>query len=202
MADEDHKSLIGQILAYVDRPWRVIAIVVLFLVGGAGYAVYEQRDELIEAWLTPDALALKTGDVTTALEKLTEDTDADLIQIWAVDLSSNSQRFLAARRKDGERPFIPSPRRLPVIVTTSDVQSLVNVLNGHPACGDTADRPSPLMRRLVDRGMHRACAMPIPPSAEAFVGVIYLAWETKQDPSDEDNALVAAREVSKQLVKR
>ena len=202
MADEDHKSLIGQILAYVDRPWRVIAIIVLFLVGGAGYALYQQREEIIEAWLTPDSAELKTHDVASALEKLTEDTDADLIQVWAVDLGSNSQRFLAARRKDGERPIIPNPRRLPVITTTSDVQALVNVLNGHPACGDTEGYPSLLMRRLADRGMKRACAMPIPPSPEAFVGVIYLAWETKHDAGDEDSALSAAREVARQLVKR
>ena len=44
--------------------------------------------------------------------------------------------------------------------------------------------------------------MPIPPSAEAFVGVIYLAWETKHDAGDEDSALSAAREVARQLVKR
>lgn len=202
MAEGDKSGFIGTVLAYVDRPWKVVAVIAMFIIGGIGWVAYEQRDELIEAWLTPASAELATHAVAAALEKLTEDTDADLIQVWSVDLGSNSQRFLAARRKDGERPIIPNPRRLPVITTTSDVKALVDVLNGHPACGNTEGYPSLLMRRLADRGMKRACAMPIPPSPEAFVGVIYLAWETQHDAGDEDSALSAAREVSRQLVTR
>jgi hypothetical protein len=199
---DDRSTLLAQLFGYIDRPWRVVAIVVLFLVGGAGWVAYEQRDELLEAWLTPESAALNTADVPAALEKLVDESEADLVQIWAVDLGSNSQRFLAARRKDGERPIIPSPRRLPVIVTTSDVEALVHVLNGRPACVDTADRAAPLVRRLADRGMKRVCAMPIPPSPEAFVGVIYLAWLEPAGASAEDVALAAAREVAGKLVRR
>ena len=199
---EDKSGFIGTILAYVDRPWKLIAVIAMFVIGGVGWTLYEQRDEIIEAWLTPSEVTLKTHDVTVALEKLIEDVDADLIQVWAVDLSSNSQRFLAARRKDGDRPFIPSPRRLPVITIASDVQALVDVMNGHPACGVSSDKASPLMRRLADRGMTYICAVPIPPSPEAFVGVIYLAWLVKPSKVDEDSALVATREISGQLVKR
>jgi hypothetical protein len=195
-------GLLAQLLAYVDKPWKVGAVIALFVVGGAGWIVYEQRDELFEAWLTPDAAALDTGGVPAALDKLVEDSGADLVQIWAVDLGANSQRFLAARRSDGQRPIIPSPRRLPVIVSTSDIQAVVNVLAGHPACGDTGPRESPLMRRLADRGMQRACAMPIPPSPEAFVGVIYLAWREPPGATAEDVAVGAAREVARTLVSR
>jgi hypothetical protein len=206
MTDNNPKTsasgIIGQILGYVDKPWKAVVIIAFALIGGLGWLLYEQRDIILESWLTPESVELKVHEVPQALEKLTEETDADLIQIWAVDLGSNSQRFIAARRKDGERPIIPSPRRLPIVVTTSDVQALVDVLNGHPTCVDTKERESPLMRRLTDRGVVRACAMPIPPSPEAFVGVIYLAWHHKPDSREEDIAVSAAREVAGQLIKR
>jgi hypothetical protein len=203
MPDDRPSGLLAQVLAYVDRPWRVVAIVVLFLVGGAGWIVYEQRDELFEAWLTPSAVALNTAAVPAALEKLVEDSDADLVQIWSVDLSVNSQRFIAARRKDGERPVIPEPRRLPLIVRATDLQVLVDVINGHPACADlTLAAPSPVVHRLAERGMQRGCAIPIPPNPAAFVGVIYVAWLKPPDRSAEEVAVGAAREIAATLVRR
>jgi hypothetical protein len=196
-------GLLGQVLAFIDKPWKAAVVVVLFLVGGAGWAIYEKRDELFESWLTPDAATLKTDAVPAALDKLIEDTGADLVQVWSVDLSANSQRFIAARRKDGERPVIPEPRRLPVIVRTSDLQVIADVIAGHPACADvTLAAPSPVVHRLAERGMQRACAIPVPPSPDAFVGVIYVTWLKAPDRGAEEGALGAAREIAATLVRR
>ena len=203
MADEPSRNLLGALLSYADRPWKVIALIALILVGGAAWIAYEKRDELLEAWLTPSEIALRTDAVPAALEKLVSESGADLVQIWSVDLSANSQRFIAARRRDGERPVIPEPRRLPVIVRATDLQVLVDVINGHPACADvTLAAPSPVVHRLAERGMTRACAIPIPTSPEAFVGVIYLSWGTPPQHSAEEVALVAAREIAGTLITR
>jgi hypothetical protein len=152
--------------------------------------------------MTPSEVGLKVADVPHALEKLTGETDADLIQIWSVDMESNSQHFIAARRRDGERAVIPTPRRLPIIVTVSDVKALERILEGFPVCVDVTEFGSPLARRLADRGMKRGCAIPIPPTATKFVAVIYLAWQTAPDESSEKVAVGAAREVAATLVTR
>jgi hypothetical protein len=192
-------AMIDRVLHYMDRPWRVVAVVVLLILCGVGFVLYEQRDELIEAWLTPSSVELKTAEIPPALQSLIEETSADLVQIWAVDLPANSQRFLSARRRDGERPVIPEPRRLPVIVATSDIRALTNVLAGNPACVGTAEADAPLMERLASRGIVRACAVPIPPGGSILVGIIYLAWEKPPEVNDEDGALVAAREIAGKL---
>ena len=98
--------------------------------------------------------------------------------------------------------MIPSPRRLPVIVTASDVRNLVAVLEGRPTCLDLLATGSPLARRLAERGMRRGCAIPIPPTRESFVGVIYLAWAVPPDPSQENVAVGAAREIAAKLATR
>jgi hypothetical protein len=195
-------GLLAQLFAYVDRPWKVAAVIALLVVGGAGLVLYEQRDALIEAWLTPAEPELKLALVPAALEKLVSESDADLVQIWLVDLEANAQSFVAARRRDGERPVIPNPRRLPVITTASDAKALVDVLNGHPICIDITASGSPLARRLADRGMRRGCAIPIPPTGEAFVGVIYLAWSAPPDSGAESVAVGAARAVARELARR
>lgn len=186
-------------LRFVDAPWKAVALVGMVLTIGLGWVAYEKRDELFEAWLTPDAPELKTADVPEALTKLATETNADLVQIWAVDLSQNAQWFIAARRHDGERPVIPSPRRLPIIVTATDVKALIDVMEGHPVCLDLSPAGSPLARRLAERGMKRGCAIPIPPNPESFVGVIYLAWADATDASNENVAVGAAREIARKL---
>jgi hypothetical protein len=192
-------DLITSVFAYIDRPWKAVVVVVLAVLGLAGWIIYEKRDELFEAWLTPDTPELKTAEIPDALEKLAMETDADLVQVWAVDLSKNSQWFIAARRHDGERPVIPTPRRLPIIDHTSDIQRLTEILAGRPVCVALEPGGTPVARRLYERGMKRGCAIPIPPNPDAFVGVIYLAWSVSTDSSGENVAVGAAREISKKL---
>lgn len=203
--DDDKRShgvvlgTLERILAFIDKPWKAAVIVILIVICGGGWIIYEKRDQLFEAWLTPTSSELKTVDVPDALSKLTTETNAELVQIWQVDLPSNSQWFLGARRHDGERPVIPSPRRLPIIDHTSDIKKLVEVLDGHPVCVDITKDGTPVARRLAERGMKRGCGIPIPPNPESFLGVIYLAWPERTDDSNENVAVGAAREIAKKL---
>ena len=190
---------VSAVFAYVDRPWKVAALIAMFVVGLGGWLVYEKRDELLEAWLTPDMPELITSEVPAALATLTADTNADIVQIWSVDFSANSQTFLGARRHDGERPIIPSPRRLPIIDRTSDVRRLVDVLDGRPVCADFDHVGTPVVRRLAQRGMKRGCGIPIPPGGDAFLGIIYLSWAEPTDEHDENVAVGVAKEVAKRL---
>lgn len=192
-------GLIDRVLHFIDSPWKAVVIVVLMLLVFFGWLAYERRAEILEAWLTPSAPELKTSEIPEALNQLTSETDADLVQIWAVNLGTNSQWFLGARRHDGQRPVIPSPRRLPVVVNSIDVKSLAQVMDGSPACVDVTNNGSPIGRRLDARGMKRACAIPIPPGPEAFVGVIYLAWAVAGDVQSEGVAIGAAREIARKL---
>jgi len=193
---------LSQLFNYLDRPWKAVVVLALFVVGGLGWVLYEKRDVIIESWLTPSAPELKTSLIPDALGILTTETSADMVQVWTIDLALNTQQFYAARLRSGERPVIPTPRRLPVITSTSDAKALVDVLNGSPICLDLTVVGTPLAERLAQRGMQRGCAIPIPPSADAIVGIIYLAWEKPPDERSENVAVGAARDVARTLVTR
>ena len=60
-------------------------MVVLVLLGGAGWVAYEKRDIIIESWMTPSAPELRTALISDALGVLTTETSADLIQVWSID---------------------------------------------------------------------------------------------------------------------
>jgi len=193
---------LDQLYNFIDKPWKAVVVVALFLIFGAGWVLYEKRDAIIESWLTPSAPYLKTAQIADALGVLATETSADLLQVWEIDLPRNTQQFYAARRKDGERPVIPTPRRLPVITTASSAKALVNVLEGRPVCVDLTEQGTPLAERLAQRGMRRGCAVPNPPSSDAFVGIIYLAWSNPPDERSETVAVGAARDIARTLVTR
>lgn len=190
-------DLVASIFSYIDRPWKAVVVVVLILLGGFGLVVYDKRDELFEAWFTPSEIELKTAEIPAALDKLREDADeAELIQIWSVDIHSLSQTFRGARRRDNQPPVIPKPRTLPLIDDASDIVNLAAVMQGQPACAVLKGTGSPLVRRLSERGFGYGCAIPIMPR---FVGMIYIAWAEKPSESEENVALSSAREIARTL---
>lgn len=195
-------AFIGSLLSYIDTPWKFAVVAGLALLGFSGWIFWTHQHEIIESWLTPSEVSLKVGEVPMALEKLTTETDADLVQIWSVNLTANSQRFIGARRHDGDRPVIPEPRRLPIIVHASDIKTISDVIEGNPVCVEIEPQGTPFARRLAERGFRYGCAIPIPPGPSDFVGVIYLAWVSKPELSQEIVAKTAAREIAGKLMNR
>ncbi len=193
-------GILGQILKFIDAPWKAAVIVLLFIVGGVGWVSYQHHNEIVGGWLSPSSPALKVADVPEALNKLIEETDADLVQVWEVDLGSNRQRFIASRQRDKTQPEVQTPRRLPVITTSSDAKTLVALLAGNPVCYDiTESETQPLARRFFVNGMKRACGIPIPPTSEALIGAIYLIWRERKEAYAEDIEVSAAREIARSL---
>lgn len=193
-------NFLTTVLAYVDRPWKLFAVLAMFVVGGTGLVLYERRELIIEAWLTPTERTLRAKDAPEATEKLVAESSVDLAQVWEVSLPLNQQSFLVARASHGDRPTIPAPRVLPAIVAKSDMAALLAIMNGSPVCVDaTPERASPVVRRLYERGMRRVCGIPIPPSSENLIGIIYLAWATPPEAQAEEDAVSRARQAARDL---
>jgi uncharacterized membrane protein len=192
-------GLLDRALAFAaGGPWKAVFIIALIIVGGGGYIVYEKRDELLENWLTPSAPQLvETNEIVLEIEKLIAENDIDLVQVWKV-VGSN-QQFVAARRKDGERPVIPEPRILPIMDRESDPKNVAAVLAGYPRCLDLTTAGTALARRLADRNYNRGCAVAIPPDGGQVLGVMYLVWHDARDESVENVSKGAAREISRNL---
>jgi hypothetical protein len=195
-------GIVDRILSYASTPWKAATIVLSILIGGIGLVVYENREDVVEKLLSSSRPVLNAAEVPAALDKLAADSGADLVQLWAVDLGTNSQSFIAARRRDEGVPVVPTPRRLPIIVEVSDIGALTRILEGNPACVELAAMGSPLVKRLAERGMKHGCAIPIPPSAQHFIGIIYLAWLIPPDADAEKLAISAARATSADLIAR
>ena len=89
-------DLIGRILAYMDKPWKVAAIAGLGILAGAGWFIWDQKDKVAEHFLTGqhEASHLKSRETLAALlAQLVAFDDTALAMVWAIDIRSNALRF-------------------------------------------------------------------------------------------------------------
>jgi hypothetical protein len=177
-------DILGRVLSYMDAPWKVVAIVVLAVLGGLGFAAWEERAFLREVLLRRPGPVILRSDVSAPLDSLLADTTVDLAMVWGVDLSRNIQQLVLARQRGGGA-WSMTPARLPVFVETSDPAQIVRMLRGSAVCGDPLGKQERILfRRLAEDGIRYICAVPIPPGPNSpLVGLLYFAWKTPPEPA-------------------
>lgn len=191
-------ELIGKILAYVDRPWKAVAVAGLLILGGGGFFIWDMRDKLFLTSLPK--IMLDRSKLPIELGQAMVETGADIAAVWSIDLPNNGAYFEQGRQKsDGAWEF--TPHRIPVIAENRNTRYLADILAGHPVC-DGDSLPSLFARRFVDDGMKRVCAVPIPYRSDVVVGIFVLAWRAAPDRGHEEAAIGIAGELANKLVSR
>ena len=193
-------ALVGRVLAYMDRPWKAIVVIVLVVLLGLGWAAWQERERLFDLF-TPDGhTELDTGALPAALADLIVQTHADVAAVWSVNLTANAAHFEQGRRRGGGA-WMFAPARVPAIVTTSDPNALVGLLGGDTVC-DGLDNPQSLvMQRFLEEGMQRLCVTPIPPEGN-LIGLLTLAWHEPPSAAAEAAEIGVAEERVRELVTR
>lgn len=198
--------LVRALLDYMQRPWQAITIILIIVILGLGWIVWSERANLIDllriSGRRTGPLVLRQN-LLPDINGLLNDTSADLVAVWSVDLGANVQRLvLDSKRGDGD--WAPDLRVLPVLSNQSNVGRIVTLLAGQPVCDSTSVNPANLLlRRAAQDGYSWFCAVPIPPQAnETQIGVIYIAWKKTPDAANEHTAKTAGMIAAENMVMR
>jgi hypothetical protein len=170
---------VERILRFIDRPWKIIAVVVLAVTAIVGWTLWEKRAELAEAvlqgWVTPH---LRTDGFPKLAARLLEDTEADLVVLAEVTIRNNLLRNIDGLRRDtpGWRPEA-NPR--PFYGTIRDPVRLVGLLEGRVVCHDLDPQNGEEERAEAALGIRRRCYIAVPPVLDALVGIIAIGWRER-----------------------
>jgi len=169
-------GVVDKILNYADRPWRVIAVIVLALAGAGGYALWEQR-ATIAAKILEDTVVprLEPQRFPQIAQQLLAGTHADLVMVQRIDLAVG-QLVNIDGRLAGDQSWRPPPEPRSVFdaVTTAEAMALIA---GHVVCSDVPTEND--HRTAVELGMKRWCRVTVPPVPDvAVVGGLMIAWKT------------------------
>lgn len=195
----DRLGILDRVLAYMDRPWRAIVILIFVVVLGVGYALWEKRAEIAEMILTKEVRPiLLRGRFKPIALQLLKDTSADTVMLIEGNLNNNEARNIEGYDRDG-RPWLALTGKRPIFGTESSVEIVIRFLNNETVCYEVRDG-GPEMLAEERLGIQRACLAAIPPLPNLLVGAVWLGWRKNPLEGDEEvHAQVALHEAARQL---
>jgi hypothetical protein len=203
MGDDEHPSgIAGTIISIIEtvRDWRQLAILlVLAFFSLAGLIVYQARDRIIASVDTflqsPPPVRLADPAVLQDLaDKLYDQLSPDGgVVIYRVDMIHNRRTLVAIHLAPALAAALPQIKIGRVIPLFSRFQSDANlmtirVLDGEVPCGPP---PMEIWERDIDPPPEHSltdmvqviCCAGIPPTIDAFVGMIAVGFSRPPDPA-------------------
>lgn len=204
MADIDQSQLKGafdSLLQYIDKPWKVIAIAFLVVLGFGLYFVHTNSTFFLAVYDKKKSIPVinesKIDDVASFLMK---QTNADMVSIFEVDVMLNTRHLLRAYTKEGR---YKSNDGLDVgMLSQSQLNNsdLLSLYAGNIPCGSYSRPQSEIGIWYVQQGITFTCRISVPETAGIFSGQITIGWKTPpEDISKVQDMLVIA---SNSLIKK
>ena len=176
-------GLIAALLAGIDKPWKVVGLIALMVVGGAGYLIWDQRTQIAQAMLVGRSKPhLDIPAFVKGAPRLLREARAYGTLLLEVRLADNVGLVRAGLDRDGNT-WIPLEGPHALIAEASAVVLIVRFLSNDPTCFDvTPDSPNVEGAAAARRyGITRMCMIEVPPVQGVLVGALLVCW---QDPPD------------------
>jgi hypothetical protein len=192
-------GILGQLLRWLDKPWKAVVFTVLVLVGGIGYLVWVEAP-FLTALFTPTPPSLRTM-VSLQLDDLIIQTNADFVSLWAIEWgAANTQHMVLGRRRGGQTWEL-RPERIPAILLSTGNKLTQTILTGWYVC-EAPIGASLLIQRMAADGMTWVCIIPVIPVPRQVIGLLYIAWRERPDKAHEDAFMAYAYHTASQLIDR
>jgi hypothetical protein len=174
---------LSKVLAYVDSPFKLIAVVVMAVFAFSGYFIYDHRDLIVgtykESQKLPSINKDRVDDVAVHLFKT---TDATIVTIFKVNpLLGNRIQYRAYTTNGRDK----TNDGLDVGLFTSNQKNnedVISLMAGNIPCSEYKTAQSEIGLWYIEKGMRYGCRISVPPDPSKFVGQITVGWE--KQPAD------------------
>lgn len=177
MAEEKLDSTLEKVLAYVDSPFKLMAIIVMGLVAFAGYFVWQNQTVLIGAYQESKKMpTIYEERVDDAASVLFKQTDAKFVAIFKVNPILGTRILHRLYTKDGRSKEMEG---LDVGLFTANVANnndVVKLMAGETPCSSYLRPQSELGIWYISQGVSFTCRISIPPDRSRFIGQITAGW--------------------------
>jgi hypothetical protein len=214
-------GIAGTIVSIIEtvRDWRQLAIlVVLSFFGLIGLLVYQARDRIIasvDTFMTspPPVRLADTVVLQDMADKLYDQLAPDNgVVIWRIDMIHNRRTLAALKLAPAIIEAMPQIKMGRVMPLFSRFQSDANlmtirVLDGEVPCGEPPreiwerDAIDPAPAATIRDMVKTVCCVGIPPTIDAFVGMIAVGFSKPLDPQREGIVSTTLRTMAEQGTK-
>jgi hypothetical protein len=182
-------NTVDRVLKFVDRPWKIAAVLVLTFGAVIGWTLWEKRAEIAEQVLSRYVKPRLEADRFTPkfAAELLGATRADVVILVRAHWHENFMQDIEGYRRD-DPAWKPSGNPRPIFYAERDPQLLIGLIEGKPICRDVNPSDGEEERALAALGMKRRCYVAVPPLLSALLGGLMVAWRVPLAPEAEGGA--------------
>jgi len=178
MAEKDKSAdALSKILAYVDSPFKLFAIIVMGVLAFGGYFIWQNQELLVGAYKESRKLPTIAEDrVEDAAAHLFKTTNATIVAIFKVNPLFGTRVLHRAYTKSGRDKTNDG---LDVGLFTgnhSNNQDVIALMANEIPCGPYRAAQSEMGLWYIQEGVKYTCRISVPPDPGKFIGQITVGW--------------------------
>ena len=173
----ESQDTLTKVLAYVDSPFKLFALIIMAVLAFGGYLVYDHRDLIVGTYKEHQKLPqIAEGRVDDAATHLFKHTNAQVVAIFKVNPLIGTRVLYRAYSKEGRDKSVEG---LDVGLFTSNAannKDVVALMANEIPCGEYKSAQSEVGLWYIEKGMTFGCRISVPPDHSRFIGQITVGW--------------------------
>ena len=171
-----------KILAYVDSPFKLIAIVIMAVLAFVGYFAWTNQELLIGAYKEQQKLPSIAEDrVEDAAAHLFKTTDATVVAVFKVNPIFGTRVLYRAYTKQGRDKTNDGLDVGLFTANQANNADVVRLMANEIPCGPYKTAQSEMGLWYIAKGVSYTCRISVPPDPGRFVGQITVGWSDEPD---------------------
>jgi hypothetical protein len=173
----ESQDTLAKVLAYVDSPFKLFALILMAVLAFGGYMVYEHRDLIVGTYKEHQKLPqIAEGRVDDVATHLFKHTNAQVVAIFKVNPLIGTRVLYRAYSKEGRDKSVEG---LDVGLFTNNAannKDVVALMANEIPCGEYKSAQSEVGLWYIEKGMTFGCRISVPPDHSRFIGQITVGW--------------------------
>ncbi len=193
MAEEklNANDTLSKVLAYVDSPFKLIALILMAALTFGGWMLYDNKDLIVGTYKEHQKLPDIVEDrVEDAVAHLFKTTGATTVAVFKVNPLLGTRVQYRAYTKEGRDKTNDGLDVGLFTANQANNQDVVNVMAGNVPCSDYNAAQSEIGLWYIEKGMRFGCRISIPPEPSRFIGQITVGWDKPPADLDQTRAML------------
>lgn len=171
------ESIVEKVLAYVDSPFKLFAVLLMGVVAFAGYFLWQNQDFMRDAYKESKKLPeINTSRADDASAMLFKKTGATVVAVFKVNPLFGSRVLYKAYTKDGRDKSVEDIDVGLFSQNSANNADIIKLMTNEIPCSEYRYAQSEVGLWYLDKGVTFTCRVSVPPDSHRFVGQITVGW--------------------------
>jgi hypothetical protein len=171
------ESIVDKVLAYVDSPFKLFAVLLMGLVAFAGYFLWQNQEFMRDAYKESKKLPeINTARADDASAMLFKKTGATVVAVFKVNPLFGSRVLYKAYTKEGRDKSIEDIDVGLFSQNSANNADVIKLMTNEIPCSEYRYAQSEVGLWYLDKGVTFTCRVSVPPDSHRFVGQITVGW--------------------------